>query len=487
MIVIVNTSNVTKRTFALETMKLYPPKIQIDVEQPFKEAFYDRQDFAASLTALLRNVTDNLVVFVNAPWGEGKTTFAKMWEASLRHEKLDVIYFDAYAADYFEDPFLSFSGEILELAKKRFPNTTGIVERREFKKTAVEVGKRLGGLAFKIGVRAATMGAVEAAHLSELKDIASDVSAGVSEIGADVIEKKIENHAAEKDALTAFKRSLQKLAAVVRADQEFPLTILVDELDRCRPDFALGLLERIKHLFDVEGVAFVLFVNRDQIETYIRSVYGTDDAAAYLLKFGNVFVDLPNEEPMFRSAHGRSAYCDQLARHFELAARNDGDHILRSIDNLVAHFALTLREMERAFGLMSLYYGSLPDGQFTHPFLVPLLSVLKIKRPLVYRQLRTRKISIGEFFRETELDKLETSGHRNINIEWITDALKFCLMSEAEFDVANKDSEGNRDRRGLGGMGHMLINYNISRESVIPFLAERLDRFSFAPSSGRKN
>ncbi|HEY1893588.1 MAG TPA: P-loop NTPase fold protein, partial [Chthoniobacterales bacterium] len=157
-------------------MKLHPPKIQIDAEQPFKEAFYNRQQFAASLTALLRNVTDNLVVFVNAPWGEGKTTFARMWEASLRGDKLDVIYFDAYAADYFEDPFLSFSGEILELAKKRFPNTTGVVERREFKKTAIEVGKRLGGLAFKVGVRAATMGAVEAAHLSELKEIASNIS-----------------------------------------------------------------------------------------------------------------------------------------------------------------------------------------------------------------------------------------------------------------------------------------------------------------------
>jgi len=62
----------------------------------------------------------------------------------------------------------------------------------------------------------------------------------------------------------------------------------VDELDRCRPDFALGLLERIKHLFDVEGIAFVLLVNRSQIEGYIRTVYGNADAEAYLLKFGSL-------------------------------------------------------------------------------------------------------------------------------------------------------------------------------------------------------
>jgi tRNA A37 threonylcarbamoyladenosine biosynthesis protein TsaE len=72
-------------------MKLSPPKLEIDDQEPFKQAFYERQEFALSLTALLRNVTDNVVVFVNAAWGEGKTTFAKMWEASLRKEKLDVI------------------------------------------------------------------------------------------------------------------------------------------------------------------------------------------------------------------------------------------------------------------------------------------------------------------------------------------------------------------------------------------------------------
>ena len=139
------------------------------------------------------------------------------------------------------------------------------------------------------------MGAVESAHVDELKEIAT----GVSEISADVIEKKIENYGVEKDALKKFKESLEKLAAKVREEQKFPLTIIVDELDRCRPDFALGLLERIKHLFDVKGVAFVLLVNRSKIESYIQTVYGNADAEAYLLKFGNLFVDLPRQQSKF--------------------------------------------------------------------------------------------------------------------------------------------------------------------------------------------
>jgi len=54
-------------------------------------------------------------------------------------------------------------------------------------------------------------------------------------------------------------------------------------------------------------------------------------------------------------------------------------------------------------------------------------------------------------------------------------------MSDAEFDAATKDNEGERDRHGLGGMGQMLVRYDIGRERIIPFLAERLDRFSFKP------
>jgi predicted KAP-like P-loop ATPase len=326
-------------------MKIHPPKVTIDSNDPFKEALFARKNFAESLTGLLRNVNENLVIFVNAPWGEGKTTFARMWQASLWQQKFEVIYFDAYAADYCDDPFVSFSGEILALVEKHFPDTKGLAERREFKKTAVEVGKRLAGLAFKVGVRAATMGAVEVAHLTELKDIGSELSANVSEIGAEIIEKKIENHTAEKDALAAFKRSLTKLAAVVREEQGFPLTILVDELDRCRPDFALGLLERIKHLFDVEGVTFVLFVNRDQIESYIRALYGNEvDSAAYLLKFGNLFVDLPNEQPVFRHEKGRQEYCRELFQHFGFSTTKDGSTVSRSVETLVDHFGLTLRE-----------------------------------------------------------------------------------------------------------------------------------------------
>ena len=76
-------------------MKINPPETVIDGNNPFKEALFGREQFAKSLTNLLQNVSENLVIFVNAPWGAGKSTFARMWRAHLKQNKREVIYFDA--------------------------------------------------------------------------------------------------------------------------------------------------------------------------------------------------------------------------------------------------------------------------------------------------------------------------------------------------------------------------------------------------------
>ena len=462
-------------------MKINPPKAIIDEKEPFKNALFGREEFAKSLTSLLRNAEENLVIFVNAPWGAGKTTFSEMWRAYLQQQKLDVIYFDAYAADYFDDPFVSFSGEILGLVDKRLAEGKGLIERREFKKTAIEVGKRLAGLAVKVGVRAATMGAVESAHMTELKEISSEIATGISEIGADVIEKKIENYTGEKDALKSFKVSLAKLAAKVREEQGFPLTMIVDELDRCRPDFALGLLERIKHLFDVEGVAFVLLVNRNQIESYIQNVYGNEDTRDYLLKFGSLFIDLPNQQDETSGVYvkGHRDYCASLLHHYGLSKLQNNNYLVTCAGIFAVHFNLTLREIERVFSIMTIYYGSLSDNQFTTELLVALLSVLKVKRPSIYDLLSMGNISAAEFYQQTTLDLMKVKTGQSFSQEWARDMLDYCIMSDSEFETATQGGDGAKPARS--GLAQMDGRVRMNRKRIIPFLCTQLDRFSLQP------
>ena len=463
-------------------MKLHPPEVDIPEEDPFKNALFNRKEFAQSLTALLRNVEESLVIFVNAPWGEGKTTFARMWMKELERLKIKAIHFDAYAADYFDDPFVSFTGEILELVDKRLAAAKGVPEsRKEFKKTAIEVGKRLGGLVGKIALKAATLNAIEAAHIDELKDISTTFAEGVSEIGGDLIEKKIEGYVSEKDALKAFKESLKALAAIVREEQEFPLTIIVDELDRCRPDFALQLLERIKHLFDVEGVAFVLLVNRDQIEAYVRAVYGANvDARSYLLKFGTLFVDLPTERQQPRSQTGRSLYCRALSEHFGTSKTvRDGEYLADSISALGTHFQLTLRETEKVFAILSVFYSVTPKEVFREEFLVSLLTVLKLRNPNFYQKISSGPVDATTFLNESTIFSERTDENGGFQWDYVKGLVRFFLLPDGELQRIVSDNNSTDPVKAAHHRYGRFGGFTRSRNLVLSSLCARLDQFSF--------
>lgn len=73
-----------------------------------------------------------------------------------------------------------------------------------------------------------------------------------------------------------------------------PIVIVIDELDRCRPDYALAVLEVIKHFFAVPKVHFILGINGEALESSVRARYGVDvDAESYLRKFINASFSLP--------------------------------------------------------------------------------------------------------------------------------------------------------------------------------------------------
>ena len=74
------------------------------------------------------------------------------------------------------------------------------------------------------------------------------------------------------------------------------VVVLVDELDRCRPDYALKVLERIKHFFNIPDYIFVFFSNKKEIEKSIEHIYGTANGGVYLEKFYNFQFRLPAPE-----------------------------------------------------------------------------------------------------------------------------------------------------------------------------------------------
>lgn len=73
------------------------------------------------------------------------------------------------------------------------------------------------------------------------------------------------------------------------------IVIVVDELDRCRPEFALKIIESIKHYFDEKGIIVILSINHKEMQSIIKKYYGEDiDANIYLDKIIDIYLKVPD-------------------------------------------------------------------------------------------------------------------------------------------------------------------------------------------------
>ena len=103
------------------------------------------------------------------------------------------------------------------------------------------------------------------------------------------------NQKPEETSLT--KEELRKLLKEIVKEKK--LVIFVDELDRCKPTFAISVLERVKHLFNIENIVWVFSINKAQLIMNIRHFYGEIDAGQYLQRFFDFELQLPYKSAGF--------------------------------------------------------------------------------------------------------------------------------------------------------------------------------------------
>lgn len=162
------------------------------------------------------------------------------------------------------------------------------------------------------------------------------------------------------------------------------LVIFIDELDRCKPSFAVELLEIIKHYFNHDKVIFVLSTNLKEFQYCIKQYYGEGfDGWKYLDRFIDIRITLPMimvEE-----------YCNYLWNNLP----ND------RIDDLAIccakHFGLTLREIERYNNLVKISIQNAieknhkinsfkDDYQYLYAFWIPVILAIKFHSSEEYHE-----------------------------------------------------------------------------------------------------
>lgn len=364
-------------------MKYKHHEIEINPENPFANCKLDRALYADILTNIVSHADDGFTMGLYGKWGSGKTTFVKMWNQQLKNLQYTTIYLNAWEEDYVDDPFIPIFNAFMQILPKG--NLKGEVKKEcevlynklkdihQWGKLAYGVG--IGLLANKIGDK--TVDAIK----DFLGPEVSDPSLKMSEMKSYVQELK------------SFRTSLGKL--VGDQFQKKPLIILVDELDRCKPDYAILYLERIKHFFDIDNVVFVLALDKDQLRASVRGYYGSDtiNADEYLRRFIDVEYYLP--EPDFRK------YCVYLYDYYNFdvlfgvtAKRNNislseatsiGINMRDLIIEIAKYDNLSLRQLEKLFAQTYLATSIYPINHTSH--LVGILVYLKMFHENVYEKL----------------------------------------------------------------------------------------------------
>jgi hypothetical protein len=422
---------------------------------PFQGDLLQRSELAARLTPVVTRLSGGGTIGINAPWGEGKTWFGKAWAAQLRQEGRKVSYIDAFANDFVDDPFLLIAAELASLLEGG-PASSAIARR------AGGVMRSVAPLAAKALISLASRAVLGVSDLEgEVKDAFEKASESSADAAEKWIEKAVQSFEAEKKAVAAFRGALS--AAVAKQPQ--PVVVFIDELDRCRPSFAVSMLERVKHLFDVPNLVIVLLLNRAQLQSAIRGVYGESfDGAAYLGKFVTIWFDLPNAHANRtpRAQSHVSAFVDATTTSMA-GAPIDG--LGAQMHAWAVPFQMSLRDVERCC-LLCVVAHKAGSGQVT---LLGYLAALKIKRPEIFQNIRSANAMAHLEAARWLDDYVEGQG---LDVaRW--PARLYLVMSAMHKSLAGHQADGPAARYWDADKHHLIGD--MPPDLVIARLSERLD------------
>ena len=430
-------------------MRLAPPPLEIDERAGFDGTdIFGYKKFGQNLASLVENLEGPSVVALDGGWGSGKTVFAKQWAGLLRKRGSAVIYFDAFTADAGNDP-------LFDIASQLFTAAPDGDERRDLAKAAAVFAKRLLPVLAGAGLGVATGGliggdAISAgvAGVAEAKNARTDRGEEVSE----AFRQGVEDAQGRADALSDLRQKLTALAqsmkakALAAAEEDVepskprPVVMIVDELDRCKPTYALSLLESIKHIFDVDDLCFVLVINSHQLDRIASTLYGIDPGHRYFEKFFSLIVRLPA-----RLQRSTTSIKEQYFKHLTQNTLADrfppiGTWIEWML-SIAAHRDWSLRTVEKMMRNMAICLASI-HLEPHDPALITVVCSLHADDQDMYSKLRSGTITQSDLHDCLGIDEWERPSFRK----------RFQKLFEKYFPVGPNDEnidEGAYPDRGV--------------------------------------
>lgn len=344
---------------------------------------FNRKPIAENIIRLLTSPIDLSPMVIDGGWGTGKTEFCQKLIRLMeqQHSDYQPVYIDAFRSDHSGEPLLALLAEIIKACT---PEDTGEQPSEQRKEMTKKVAKA-AGFVMKTVAKAAVSHVLKqnmedlAEGMSQIindkqeaKNAAATVAGAATTLASHSIDATIDAtvEALLKEQIEA-EKNLETLKACLKDfAEEKPIILFIDELDRCRPDYAVDMLEVIKHVFDVENVKVVLVTNTKQLRAAINHRYGVEvDAQKYLDKFLKYSFALPDKivAPFgMIQALVSVEYFKQLIQNSHMASElqaliDERNLTIEFISDMIERNGLSLRETERLVRFLEIYH-SLSGG-----------------------------------------------------------------------------------------------------------------------------
>jgi thymidylate kinase len=333
----------------------------------FENDLMNRKETVAYLSDFINNLEYRpYVISINGSWGSGKTTFVKFMKKYLLIKyNIKNIYFNAWENDFSKEPLISILGELNGYIKD---NSTTTKNKFDEVKT---IGKKLFKRALPTIIKGATRGAINCDEGFE---------EAISSLTQSVADELIDSYSEDKKITDEFKKLLGEV--LMQIGNKKPFVIFIDELDRCRPLYTIELLERVKHLFNIPKLIFILSIDKENLSKSIQSQYGDIDTNNYLKRFIEFEFSLKNDRENFV----KTLLNNQLKKYAKDC--DEYNDILDFINSLTNVFNLSLRSIEHVIGKITIFTISKKNivSSFSI-FIVLYLEVLKSCNPKEYYDL----------------------------------------------------------------------------------------------------
>lgn len=370
---------------------------------------FTREPIAEKIIKLLDSDIDVSPLIIDGKWGTGKTEFCFKLKNLIEADNTNdykVGYVNAFQADHANEPLLTLIAEVAGFYNEDDDR------RKSFIKNAIPYLRLVSGIGIK-AIASLAFGKYAADIPDEFQEGLDAIEEGSDSFIDQSLESMIKDQVEAEKNLSTLKEALKNIASTT------PVILLIDELDRCRPDFAVIMLETIKHVFDVKNVQIILVTNAEQLKATIKHSYGNDtDSHSYLYKFFKYQINLPTskKDTEGKSIENNVTYFRTLAQASEVIPPTFKDNeFIYDVPTFIDVGKLSLRNIEQVVRCIEtlIVFEDKEKSKFLvlEQIVMVFLSVVYITDKDLFMSLANRNLLSSEFldFMNSEILSIPSS------------------------------------------------------------------------------